>query len=77
MNVIELAREAVLFVTPGYEGTLQVSGSFAGLERFAALVRAAALEEAAGVALEAGFRSNGTPAYEHIAAAIRELMDAK
>ena len=54
-DIIKLAREVVLFVTPGYEGTLQVTGSFAGLERFAHLVRAAAFDEAKEVLEFHGF----------------------
>ena len=41
------------------------------LTHFAALVAAAEREDCACIAERAGYRSNGTPAYEHIAAAIR------
>ena len=41
------------------------------LERFAALVAAVEREACACIAERAGYRSNGTPAYEHIAEAIR------
>lgn len=37
------------------------------VKRFAALVAAKEREACAQIVMDAGFRSNGTPAYEHIA----------
>ena len=64
-DIIRMAGEAG-FIAPA------MSSSFLRhLERFAALVAAVEREACACIAERAGYRSNGTPAYEHIAEAIR------
>lgn len=75
-TIIKLAREA---------GLGDVLGSWCQecgctdemLERFANLVAAAEREACACIAESAGYRSNGAPAYEHIAEAIRARGEVK
>lgn len=68
-RVIELALQA------GCLRSIIGSATFTDgqLKRFAELVRAEAFEEAAKAVLDAGFKSNGVPAYEFIAKRIEGL----
>ena len=72
-TIIKLAREAHWATAHGGMPTTSPwwDMDVPALERFAALVAAAEREACACIAERAGYRSNGTPAYEHIAAAIR------
>ena len=67
-RITELAKQAGFYL-----GEHIVSSSPSGFQRFAELVRAEALDEAAKAVLDAGFKSNGVPAYEFIAKRIEGL----
>lgn len=71
-RIIELAKQAGC-VSLHEDGDSTLMFTQKTLQRFAELVRAEAFEEAAKAVLDAGFKSNGVPAYEFIAKRIEGL----